>query len=230
MRKAYSLECVSPALRRALPCANMHKAFSLFMRCGNILRKTVGDTLTEFAYDRANQLVQSKVTNPGNPEILPKTTDFAYDAAGRLIKEDDKTYTYGYLDKVMAMHENPVNPANPVNPVKKSPVATFDYNVTGQLSSATRGTQTENFLWDGLALIHRDGVNYLNEPHAGGGAPVLASGGRASSRAETILFNDLLGTTVGSLGSDDTFTSSSLTAYGEDSPLPPWDDVWVKKE
>ena len=100
-------------------------------------RKTVGDTLTEFAYDRANQLVQSKVTNPGNPEILPKTTDFAYDAAGRLIREGDKTYTYGYLDKVLAVHENPVNP---VNPVKKPPVATFDYDVTGQLASATRGS------------------------------------------------------------------------------------------
>jgi len=41
------------------------------------------------------------------------------------------------------VHENPVspvNPAHPVNPVKKSPVATFDYDVTGQLASATRGS------------------------------------------------------------------------------------------
>ena len=168
-------------------------------------KKTVGGTLTEFAYDRANQLVQSKVTNPGNPEILPKTTDFAYDAAGRLIKEGDKSYTYGYLDKVLAVHENP---ANPLNPVKKSPVATFDYDITGQIASAHRGASTENFLWDGLALIHRDGVNYLNEPHAGGGAPVLAG-------SDKVLFNDLLGSTVGTLDGNGAFASANLTTYGE---------------
>lgn len=31
--------------------------------------------------------------------------------------------------------------------------------------------------WDGLALIERNGVKYINEPHAGGGNPILAIAG-----------------------------------------------------
>ena len=33
------------------------------------------------------------------------TTRYEYDAAGRMIKEGDKTCTYGYLDKVMSVRD-----------------------------------------------------------------------------------------------------------------------------
>ena len=45
--------------------------------------------MKSFTYDKANQLV----TSTDN-----KVTNYAYDAAERLVKEGDKTYSYGYLD------------------------------------------------------------------------------------------------------------------------------------
>ena len=84
---------------------------------------------------------------------------------------------------------------------------TYDYTIAGQLVSATTGNKTESFLWDGLALIRRGGVNYLNEPHAGGGAALLAGG--------KVMFNDVLGTTLGVESEGGTFSTASGSAYGE---------------
>ena len=53
---------------------------------------------TTHTYIQANQLVSS--TTDG------KVTHYAYDAAGRLIKEGDKSYAYGWLDKVLSVTEN----------------------------------------------------------------------------------------------------------------------------
>lgn len=53
---------------------------------------------TMHTYDKANQLVSS--TTDG------KVTEYAYDAAGWLIKEGDKSYVYGWLDKVLSVTEN----------------------------------------------------------------------------------------------------------------------------
>ncbi len=39
----------------------------------------------------------------------------------------------------------------------------------GQLASASAGRRVETFLWEGLALIRHDGMNYLNEPAVTGG-------------------------------------------------------------
>ncbi|NLK73223.1 MAG: RHS repeat protein, partial [Clostridiales bacterium] len=44
--------------------------------------------MKSFTYDKANQLVTS--TADGN------VTKYAYDAAGRLVKEGDKMYSYGW--------------------------------------------------------------------------------------------------------------------------------------
>ena len=86
------------------------------------------------AFDGANQLVSS--TTDG------VTTRYAYDAAGRLVKEGSKTYTYGYLDKVMSVTEG-------------DKTYTYTYHADGQLASANYGGKTEGFLWDGLALVRR---------------------------------------------------------------------------
>ena len=48
---------------------------------------------------------------------------FRYDAAGRLVKEGDKTYRYGYLDKVLSVTEG-------------ERTYTYDYHVDGQLARA----------------------------------------------------------------------------------------------
>ena len=111
---------------------------------------------------------------------------FKYDAAGRLVKEGNKTYRYGYLDKVMSVSDGDTT-------------RTYTYHADGQLASASLvGTgaspvrnEPETFQWDGLALIQRGDEQFVNEPHIGGGNPVASSKG-------TSYFNDALGTTVGS--------------------------------
>ena len=144
--------------------------------------------------------------------LARKVDRYAYDAAGRLVREGSKTYSYGYLDKVLSVTDGDT-------------IRTFSYHADGQLASATVGgghrmprtpSETETFLWDGLALIQRGDEQFINEPHIGGGNPVASSKG-------TSYFNDALGTTVGSKKGGK-YSAAALTAFGEDltvhSPTP----------
>jgi len=155
---------------------------------GNILKKTVDGRTTTFKYDAANQLV-SKRDESG-------TTTYAYDAAGRMVREGDKEYRYSYLDKITSVLES------------GETTATMDYFVGGQIASVTRGNEAEQFIWDGLALVHRDGSDYLNEPAIGGGNPVASDG--------KVMLNDMLGSTVAVKG-DESYSMTSMTAFGESS-------------
>ena len=164
---------------------------------GNILEKEIGGKVTKYAYDGANQLVSS--TDPDG-----RVTKYAYDAAGRLVKEGSKTYRYGYLDKVLSVIDGKER-------------CTFTYHVDGQLATATRtggsrsrATETETFLWDGLALIKRGSTSYVNEPHPNGGCPVFSS-------SDGVMFNDVLGTTLGADG-DGGYAAASLTSFGDPVP------------
>ena len=67
-----------------------------------------------------------------------------------------KSYRYGYLDKVLSVTEG------------KNRI-TYGYHVDGQLATVTKGKTTEEFTWDGLALVKRGAVSYLNEPLVGSG-------------------------------------------------------------
>ena len=168
---------------------------------GNVLEKTVGGKRTTYEYDAANQLVSSTDAN-GN------TTKYEYDAAGRLVKEGAKVYRYGYLDKVLSVTEGRTRIA-------------YTYHVDGQLATATRSAigksakkgekapapETETFLWDGLALVKRGGVSYVNEPHPGGGAAVVSS-------KDGVMFNDILGTTLGVDG-ESGYAATPMTAFGD---------------
>ena len=121
-------------------------------------------------------------------------TKYTYDAAGRMVKEGAKSYRYGYLDKVLSVKEGKTR-------------ITYGYHVDGQLATVTKGKVTENFTWDGLALVKRGITSYLNEPHPGGGAPVASSNGG-------VMFNDILGTTLG-VSANDGYAPSSMTAFGD---------------
>ena len=155
---------------------------------GNVLRKTVRGRTTTFAYDGANQLVSS--------ECGDARTEYAYDAAGRLVREGNRTYRYGYLDKVLQVSEG-------------DKTFTYAYHPDGQLARADYGDGTaEDFLWDGLALVRRGGESILNEPHPGGGSPVLASSG-------TAYFSDILGTTLGEREKGRKYAAARQTAFGE---------------
>ena len=71
-------------------------------------------------------------------------------------------YFKGYQDKILTVT---------VNSKKK---LTFDYHMDGQLASARGNGKSEEFLWDGLALIKRGNARYVNEPYVTGGNPVIA--------------------------------------------------------
>jgi RHS repeat-associated protein len=156
-------------------------------KAGNMVRKTVrGKTMT-FAFDGANQLVSS--TTDG------VATRYEYDAVGRLVCEGNKTYRYGYLDKVLSVADG-------------AATFSYDYHVDGQLASADYGGgKAEQFTWDGLALVQRGDATLINEPHVGGGNPVVSSLG-------VTYFNDVLGTTVGARRQS-RYAANSMTAFGE---------------
>ena len=126
------------------------------------------------------------------------TVRYAYDAAGRLVREGDRMYRYGYLDKVLSVTEG-----------KKK--LTYTYHVDGQLATADLGDgRAERFAWDGLALVRRGGESFICEPHVGGGNPIVSSEG-------TAYLNDMLGTTVAAKSAR-RCSAAALTAFGESLP------------
>ena len=135
---------------------------------GNRLSKTINGVTTTYTFDKANQLVTSTVNGV--------TTRYKYDAAGRMIQAGDKTYIYNGRNKVVEVRQN------------GKTIARFEYNIDGQIAKAIYGDKVEEFMWDGLALIWRSGVTYINEPYITGGNPVLAG--------DEVLFNDMLGNTL----------------------------------
>ena len=147
---------------------------------------TVNGRTTVYTYDKANQLVSS--------ECNGKITKYEYDAAGRLVKEGKRSYSYSWLDKVSCVKENGVE------------VASFTYHMDGQIATAKANGRQENFLWDNLALISRNETEYVNEPYVTGGNPILAD--------EDVLFNDLLGSTIG-IRSGKEYRETGMTAFGE---------------
>ena len=162
---------------------------------GNILKKTIHGRTTTYKYDKANQLVSS--------ECNGKITKYEYDAAGRLVKEGDKEYHYIGLDKIESVTENGRR------------LSSFSYHIDGQLAEAVTPEKRETFQWDGLALIQRNSTNYVNEPAVTGGNPILAD--------DKVLFNDMLGTTLG-IKDGDKVMQNNLTAFGESLSTSPMQD------
>ena len=152
---------------------------------GNILKKTIHGRTTTYKYDKANQLVSSKCNG--------KVTKYEYDAAGRLVKEGDKEYHYIGLDKIESVTENGRR------------LSSFTYHIDGQLAARVSIESSEEFQWDGLALIQRNSTSYVNEPAVTGGNPILAD--------DKVLFNDMLGTTLG-VKDGDKVMQNNLTAFG----------------
>ncbi|MBE6366440.1 MAG: hypothetical protein E7052_00845 [Lentisphaerae bacterium] len=135
---------------------------------GNRLSKTISGITTTYTYDKANQLVSSTVED--------FTTYYKYDSAGRMIQAGDKTYRYNGQNKVVEVKEN------------GKVTARFDYYMDGQLAQADYADRQETFLWDGLSLIQRNDVKYINEPYITGGNPIMAN--------NDVMLNDMLGSTA----------------------------------
>ena len=149
---------------------------------GNRLSKTVKGITTTYTYDEANQLKTSTVNG--------KTTHYRYDAAGRLVQAGERTYHYGANDKVTEICQD------------GRIIAQFEYFMDGQLAVAKYPDRVEHFTWDGLALVERNDVKYINEPYVTGGNPILAN--------NDVMFNDMLGST---LAIND--KSVGMTSFGE---------------
>ena len=149
---------------------------------GNRLSKRINGVTTTYTYDKANQLVTSTVNGV--------TTHYKYDAAGRMIQAGDKKYIYNGQNKVSEVRQN------------GKTIAKFEYNIDGQIAKAIYGDKVEEFMWDGLALIWRSGVTYINEPYITGGNPVMAG--------DDVLFNDMLGSTLAVNGK-----AVEMTSFGE---------------
>jgi len=81
------------------------------------------------------------------------------------------------------------------------------YAKANQRVSFTGNGKSEDFLWDGLALIHRGETSFINEPYVTGGNPILSSN-------DGVMFNDMLGSTLNIGGK-----AVNMTAFGE-SPDP----------
>ena len=77
------------------------------------------------------------------------------------------------------------------------------YDKANQRVSFTGNGKSENFLWDGLALIHRGETSFVNEPYVTGGNPILSS-------KDGVMFNDMLGSTLNIGGK-----AVNMTAFGE---------------
>ena len=133
-----------------------------------------------------------------NPE--GDITSYAYDAAGRLVKKKKKNYEYGWLDKVIKVAED------------GKELARFEYHNNNQLAKAIRESGVETFEWDGLAPIERNGTKYINEPHAGGGNPILVIGGETTEA----IFTDMLGTSLGKVDKNG-YSAIDKTSFGADT-------------
>ena len=83
------------------------------------------------------------------------------------------------------------------------PIARFNYHNDGQIAQAIHNGKSEDFLWDGLALIHRGETSFINEPYVTGGNPILSS-------KDGVMFNDMLGSTLNIGGK-----AINMTAFGE---------------
>ena len=77
------------------------------------------------------------------------------------------------------------------------------YAKANQRVSFTGNGKSEDFLWDGLALIHRGENSFINEPYVTGGNPILSS-------KDGVMFNDMLGSTLNIGGK-----AINMTAFGE---------------
>ena len=121
---------------------------------------------------------------------------------GQVCNIREKSYEYGWLDKVTRILEN------------GKEVARFEYHNNNQLAKVVRENGIETFEWDGLALIERNGTKYINEPHAGGGNPILAIGG--DGQKTEAIFTDILGTSMGKV-SGNGYSAIDKTSFGADT-------------
>jgi len=192
VKQSYRYDAVGRLTQGESATGEQSEAYS-YDPAGNLLKKELGGQEEAMEYDLANQIQAA-----GGRK-------FQYDAAGRLAEEStegDKTrYTYGYLDKVLAVEKGG----------KKNAVS-YRYNAAGLPVQKIENGRCENLLWDGIALASRGEATYANEPHLSGGVPVMVS--QAGTKSSRYPVQDYLGSSVGII-KDGAFQPIRLSAFGE---------------
>lgn len=144
---------------------------------GNLIENRSPENWLTMEYDAANQLVvRREKRDAANEAGTEQETHFAYDVAGRMTREVnngrvDRSFTYGYLDKVMRVDR----------PEGRS--AFYAYDASGMLvrkatlpraGARQVAMEQETWVWDGLALVRRGNDYYVNEPHVAGGEVLMS--------------------------------------------------------
>ncbi len=178
-------------------------------RAGNMLTKSLNGQLTTMTYNVANQLATS--TTDGSPAIT-----YTYDDAGRMLGPVGiPPKQYGWLDKLTV-----ANQANGPPQIYQywpdghiASIRSEDLTVLSSSIPLPNSASSESFLWDGLALIKRNDILYLIEPHPSGGIPIAS---HPVGRPDEITYhlNDLLGTTLATVGPAGV-KFAQLTSFGQ---------------
>ncbi len=216
--------------------ANILESYS-YDAAGNMLEKYEEGVRTVMTYDAGNELKTATVRGIATAFAYDNAgrllSDFGPDA---------KTREYGFQDKVLVLTKPggirigydyyPDGQLAAKGPLQSgSRAGTSAGEKTGvsladQLSALKEtdsdleqsDTQkamgiTEEFLWDGLALLYRNGETYAVEPHPNGGIPIAATNDPQSD-TRTYFINDIIGTTLAVIHPDG-IEIVPLTAFGK---------------
>lgn len=191
---------------------------------GNISEKFEHGLTTAMTYDPANQLATLSTSGTsGAISNQPSTINFGYDPAGRITERAapesenhqssiaNHKSTYGYLDKLLRLD-------------RSDATILYDYYPDGQLATKSViptnhdspiTSHAEDFIWDGLTLLYRNGTGYATEPHISGGIAVS----KTKDGATSYVINDILGTAM-AIVTDTQLKLASLTAFGRPTTWP----------
>ena len=206
---------------------------------GNMLTKYEEGSHTVMTYDSGNQLKTADTSG--------HVTQFQYDVGRLISQTgpEAKSMLYGFMDKVLVLTKGrgqrigydyyPDGQLAAKGPLRfttkdQSAASANGASLFRQLSALESGdsgleqseTQkqfeiTEEYLWDGLGLLYRDGETYAIEPHPSGGVPIAATRD-PQSQTSSYYINDILGTTLAAVHPDGV-EIVSLTAFGKPGGL-----------
>lgn len=200
---------------------------------GNQLVSAIGGTgptpsesqESAFAYDQAGR--QTKIQGP---EGAVRRTYGWLDKVVELELPDGRKLGLDYypdgqlaakgtlnLERVRSEAKPAEAPSKPMDFLKRLLAAKAkeksQFDETLQASPAQQALETtEEYVWDDLALIWRNGTAYAVEPHPNGGTPVAVF--TKTDEAPTFLLSDILGTTLAAVKPDQV-EIIPLTVFGK---------------
>ena len=206
---------------------NGETATMTYDAANQLVSAVTGDKTTAFKYDAAGRLVSQSTGD----QVQSRTYGFL-DKVLVLTKPDGTRVGFDYYPDGQLAAKAPLPAAADLNTsqqsgARKQTVGNMISNLLGAKpeeepmepnpdQAALNKNLREELVWDGLALLYRNGVSYAVEPHVSGGVPVVATQG--SSSAPVYYINDILGTTL-AVVTPGRVEIAPMTAFGK--PLAP---------